>query len=100
MAECCCPPGLPRRDSDCGEFCYELVGEACLPAPFLEHRAVLVPGGPAVVEVALPLSNHQLEAAKRVFQVGCSGLGAPEAWAGRTACLKAAANTRQPFLNT
>ncbi len=55
------------------------MGEAGLPAPFLEHRAVLVPGGPAALEVALPLSNHQLEAAKRVFQVRsrvvCSGVG-------------------------
>ncbi len=40
---------------------------------------MLVPGGPAVVEVALPLSNHQLEAAKRTFQVTGWGSSAQSA---------------------
>jgi hypothetical protein len=63
-------PGTKRRDADCGEFCYELVGEAGLPAAFSEQKAQLVPGGSGLVEVPLPFVNHQLEAAKRLFQVG------------------------------
>ena len=46
------------------------MGEAALPAAFAEHKAQLVPGGSGLVELPLPFANHQLEAAKRLFQVG------------------------------
>jgi hypothetical protein len=62
-------PGTACRDAECGEFCYELDGDAGLPAPLAEHRAQLLPGGSNLCELPLPFVNHQLEAAKRLFQV-------------------------------
>ncbi len=32
---------LVLKDSECGEFCYELVGVVAPPAPCLEHKAVV-----------------------------------------------------------
>lgn len=36
---------LVFRDAECGEFCYELRGEAGLPAACLEHKAVISQDG-------------------------------------------------------
>jgi hypothetical protein len=41
-----------------GEFCYELVGEATLPAPSLEAKGVIPLEGPLSYDLVVPWSNQ------------------------------------------
>ncbi|KAF8055917.1 CFAP47 [Scenedesmus sp. PABB004] len=58
---------LVLADSESGECAIELVGEVLPPAPFLVHKAAVGLAGEQTVEVVLPFSNNQLEAARRTY---------------------------------
>ena len=55
------------RDKDLGQFVYELVAEAGLPAPMLQAKGVVPLEGPYVYSLFVPWLNSNLEAAKRTF---------------------------------
>lgn len=59
---------LVFKDAACGEFCYEVVGDVSLPAPALEHKALVSnASGPQVVQLPLGFVNPQLEAARKLY---------------------------------
>ena len=55
------------KEKELGQFAYELVGEATLPAPSLETRGTIPLEGPHVHPLFIPWINPPLEAAKKLF---------------------------------
>lgn len=56
------------KDKDAGEFVYELVGEAGLPAPAMDVRGVVpLEASVHAYDLFVPWSNAQLDSAKRTF---------------------------------
>ena len=58
---------LVFKEKDLGQFSYELVGEASLPAPSLETKGTVPLEGPHHCPLFVPWINPPLEAAKRLF---------------------------------
>ena len=55
------------KDKDLGQFCYEVVAEAMLPAPQLEAKGVVPLEGPHSYSLFIPWVNNNLENAKKTF---------------------------------
>ena len=58
---------LVFKDPALGQFVYELVADASLPAPQLETKGVVPLEGPHVYSLPIPWVNANLEAAKKMF---------------------------------
>ncbi len=58
---------LVFKDRELGEFVYEVVGEATLPAPLLEAKGTVPLEGPHSFNLSVPFVNSNLETAKKLF---------------------------------
>jgi len=58
---------LVFKDKDQGEFVYEVIGEASLPAPIMEAKGTVPLEGPTTFDIAMSFANGQLDVAKRLF---------------------------------
>ncbi|GAX74871.1 hypothetical protein CEUSTIGMA_g2317.t1 [Chlamydomonas eustigma] len=58
---------LVFKDRELGEFTYEIVAEATLPAPLMESKGTVPLEGPYVFSLSVPWVNSNLEVAKKTF---------------------------------
>lgn len=56
------------EDKEQGSFCYELQGDVTMPNIFAEQHLIVNNEGPQSQWLTIPFHNHQLEAAKKIFQ--------------------------------